>query len=124
LLVSLDKCLLMGQSGRSRVATEAERAEVRRLAAEQASVRQIAEQVFGDRRFRGRVERILQTPADREEAVAGVPFDEMSVSAETVPTVRLALARYRRLPGHLPEGRPDRAEMKSHFWWSWSSSTW
>jgi hypothetical protein len=64
------------------------------LAANGTSVREIAEEVFGDRRFRGRVERILQTPALREESEAFVPLDEASLSAETVPTVRIALARY------------------------------
>jgi hypothetical protein len=45
----------------------AERAEVERLANEGLSVRQIAAEVFGHARFRGRVERILRRPAVESE---------------------------------------------------------
>jgi hypothetical protein len=48
--------------GRPARATAAQRAEVERLAAEGAPIRAIAEQVFGDLRYRGRVERILRRP--------------------------------------------------------------
>jgi hypothetical protein len=60
----------MRQFGRGGRATAAERAEVERLAAEGVSVRRIAAQVFGDARFRGRVERILHRPAGEPAAVA------------------------------------------------------
>ena len=60
----------MSQFGRGAKATAAQRAEVERLAAEGVSVRQIAVQVFGDARFRGRVERILRRPASEPVAVA------------------------------------------------------
>jgi hypothetical protein len=60
----------MNQFGRGAKATAAQRAEVERLAAEGASVRQIAAQVFGDARFRGRVERILHRPASEPVAVS------------------------------------------------------
>ena len=59
----------MSQFGRGAKATAAQRAEVERLAAEGVSVRQIAAQVFGDARFRGRVERILHRPAAEPVAV-------------------------------------------------------
>jgi hypothetical protein len=55
--------------GRPAKATAAQRAEVKRLAAERTPIRAIAEQVFGDRRYRGRVERILRRP-DSEAKIA------------------------------------------------------
>jgi hypothetical protein len=89
-----DKTLLMSGTGRRTIATPAQRAEVCRLAAEGSSVRKIAEAVFGNRRFRGRVERIVKSgdlagDGDAEHAIA-----ESEVSAGTVPTVRRALERY------------------------------
>jgi hypothetical protein len=60
----------MNQFGRGAKATAAQRAEVERLAAEGVSVRQIAVRVFGDARFRGRVERILHRPAGEPVAVS------------------------------------------------------
>ena len=45
---------------------------MRRLAASGLSVRKIAAQVFGDARFRGRVERILSRAADAAEAPEAV----------------------------------------------------
>jgi hypothetical protein len=45
------------------MASAAQRSEVVRLAAEGVSVRAIAAQVFGEARFRGRVERILREPS-------------------------------------------------------------
>jgi hypothetical protein len=85
----------MSGGGRKRTASVAQCVEVRRLAADGTPVRGIAEVVFGDRRFRGRVERILRAPAlkppthDQEKAAL-----DLAVSVEIVPTVRLALARY------------------------------
>jgi hypothetical protein len=49
--------------GRDTKSTLTQRAEVARLAAAGGSVRAIAVEVFGDVRFRGRVERILAVPA-------------------------------------------------------------
>jgi hypothetical protein len=89
-----DICLLMSESGRRRVATPRQCDEVRRLAADGLSLRQIAEDVFGDRRFRGRVERILQAPAAPQESRGGPLIGDEVVSVETVPTVRAALGRY------------------------------
>jgi hypothetical protein len=60
----------MSEFGRGAKATAAQRADVERLAAEGVSVRQIAAQVFGDARFRGRVERILHRPAAEPATVA------------------------------------------------------
>jgi hypothetical protein len=82
--------------GRNRVATSAQCAEVERLSRQGASVRAVARQVFGDVRYRGRVERILRA------AVPATPFEAAYVDdlagsgppAETVPAVRAALSRY------------------------------
>jgi hypothetical protein len=90
-----DNCLLMSKSGRKRTASAAQCAKVRRLAAEGESVRQIAREVFGDQRFRGRVERILQAPvAANNSPEDTVVIGEATVAVETVPAVRAALARY------------------------------
>ena len=56
----------MSSPSHTRKASASQQAEVIRLAAEGLSVRQIAAAVFGDSRFRGRVERILAV-ADREQ---------------------------------------------------------
>jgi hypothetical protein len=90
---SFDKSLLMAGTGRKRIATPVECAEVRRLAGEGASVRAIAAEVFGDARFRGRVERILAPRPDASAPDPEAPRDE-AVTAETVPAVRAALGRY------------------------------
>ena len=50
----------MSQQGRGAKATAAQRAEVKRLSAAGGSVPGIAAEVFGDERFRSRVERILR----------------------------------------------------------------
>jgi hypothetical protein len=52
----------MAKNGRRAKATAAQRAEVERLAEAGHSVRAIAAEVFGEARFRGRVERILRQP--------------------------------------------------------------
>jgi hypothetical protein len=106
---SFDKSLLMAGTGRKRVATPVECAEVRRLAGEGASVRAIAAEVFGDARFRGRVERILAAPTDASTCEAEVPPDGVAM-AETVPAVRAALGRYL---GRVQRGQiePSVAEM-------------
>src|SRR6266508_780825 len=50
----------MSRGGRPRAAMPEQVERVRSLAAEQGSERKIAELVFGDARYRGRVERILR----------------------------------------------------------------
>ena len=86
--------MLMSRSGRRRVATSAQCAEVKRLAAEGASIRAIAARVFGDTRLRGRVERILNEPAPAPTGHENDAIPGEAVSAETVPTVRAALRQY------------------------------
>jgi hypothetical protein len=50
----------MPRRGRPQAATPAQVAQVRSLAAEGVSERKIAEIVFGDARYRGRVERLMR----------------------------------------------------------------
>jgi hypothetical protein len=64
---------------------------VRRLAAEGAPIRGIAAEVFGDERFRGRVERILRAP---EQPEADVRVLDAQVVTNAVPVVRQAFGRY------------------------------
>ncbi|MDX6413665.1 MAG: hypothetical protein QOH23_1075 [Gaiellaceae bacterium] len=86
----------MGDGGRNRVATAAQCAEVERLSRQGASVRAVAKQVFGDVRYRGRVERILHAavPSNRLEAAHVDDLAGSAPPAETVPAVRAALSRY------------------------------
>lgn len=71
-------------------------AEVERLASRGVPVRAIAAQVFGDMRFRGRVERILRPPAPKPTTPPAEPelFPGATLCAQTVPTVRVALSRH------------------------------
>lgn len=55
------------RAGRPQRATDEQRAEVLRRAAARESNRAIAEAVFGDARYRGRVERIRRQPAHEDE---------------------------------------------------------
>ncbi len=75
-------------------------------------MRAIAAHVFGDGRFRGRVERILAEPASAAGLTSepDAPSDEVAVTAQTVPVVRLALGRYL---GRVERGevQPSLAEM-------------
>jgi hypothetical protein len=64
----------MTNSSPIRKATAAQQAEVRRLAAEDVPVRQIAAAVFGDARFRGRVERILKSELYAQPASDAEPL--------------------------------------------------
>jgi hypothetical protein len=81
----------MGDYGK---ATASERDEVRRLRAEGVSIRGIAKEVFGNARFRGRVERILQRPlpAGQIPAAAGE-----ALLAELGETALIRLLFERRL---------------------------
>jgi hypothetical protein len=58
----------MSGRGRRPRSSEGERQRVVELVAEGASQREIAEVVFGDARFRGRVERILRASATASDA--------------------------------------------------------
>src|SRR5436190_22194167 len=74
----------MGEYGSGAKATAAQRAEVERLAAEGVSVRQIAAAVFGEARYRGRVERIL-----RGQAASGRPAGAAEALSERVEVPEL-----------------------------------
>jgi hypothetical protein len=70
----------MGYPGSAR-STAAQRAEVRRLRGEGWSIRAVASEVFGDRRYRGRVERILRKPVPARPAgtaVEGIGLEGLS----------------------------------------------
>ena len=86
----------MSSRGRPRAATAAQIEQVRSLAAEAVSERKIAELVFGDARYRGRVERLLRTrsssPAD--ELPAGE--NGSGVEEQELPSTRELLNRHRR----------------------------
>lgn len=83
----------MAANGRPCRSTADERAEVRRLALLGVSVREIAERVFGERRFRGRVERILKTV--EPVAVVGVAEDRRRAVEEFMVLPRVE--QFRRL---------------------------
>jgi hypothetical protein len=106
----------MSQFGRGARATAAQRAEVERLAGEGVSVRQIAAQVFGDARFRGRVERILRRPAG-EPAVVPLPLEPELEGIDPLELGRDALIRLlfeRRLAWLAATGKaPSFGELRS-----------
>ena|SRR5947209_5912682 len=105
----------MGQFGRGAQATAAQRAEVERLAAEGVSVRRIAAQVFGDARFRGRVERILRRPAAEPVDVAGAidPALEGVDLTELGTTALIRLLFERRLAWLAASGKaPSFSELR------------
>ena len=86
----------MSRRGRPRAATPEQVEQVRSLAAEAVSERRIAEIVFGDARYRGRVERLLRT---RSSSPAGeLPADDKRSEAEEqeLPSTRVLLNRHRR----------------------------
>jgi hypothetical protein len=87
--------LAMGGIGQGAKSTAAQRAEVVRLASEGLSVRRIALAVFGDARYRGRVERILRPPAlAAGEGAAGSVFPPIEIAGlEWVEVFRLFLER-------------------------------
>ena len=100
------------------MATAAQRAEVKRLAAEGLSIRRIAAEVFGDARLRGRVERILGTPAasSATQAVPGttnIALEGIDVSTMSTPALVRLLAR-RRLEELAASGEaPSLTELRS-----------
>jgi hypothetical protein len=89
----------MATNGRPTKSTAAQRADVRRLAATGASVRAIAAQIFGDARFRGRVERILQRPPEAAEAPEAIRAREAELRAfaKLTPTAQMRWMFERRL---------------------------
>jgi hypothetical protein len=73
------------------------------LHAQGLSQRQIAEQVFGDSGCRGRVERILRTPAEREPeaatpglAAVDVDYEALLAQSRDLSGVAALVARYER----------------------------
>jgi hypothetical protein len=96
----------------ARAATGREQEEVRRLREAGVSIRRIAEQVFGDRRYRGRVERILQRPVepgpDAERSLEEIDLDRIDSAA------LLRLLFERRLRSWALSGRaPSMSELRT-----------
>jgi hypothetical protein len=91
----------MRRTGRRPSWTPAEREQVLALADEGVAQRAIAERVFGDARFRGRVERILRErlfraePQDSESRVMAADVDAAFDSAD-LTVARELIARYER----------------------------
>jgi hypothetical protein len=107
----------MSKFGRGAKATAAQRAEVERLAAEGVSVRRMAAQVFGDARFRGRVERILHRPAAEPVAAASLPLEPALDGIDPLELGTNALIRLlfeRRLTWLAASGKaPSFSELRS-----------
>ena len=105
--------------GRPVRATVAQWAEVERLAAEGVPIRAIAEQVFGDRRYRGRVERILRRPDNGAKiappgpgATGPAAHPEEASPVEATATIRAAFDReIERIAAGLAE--PSMAELRT-----------
>jgi len=91
----------MRRGGRPPAWTRHQREQVLALAEEGVSQRAIAEQVFGDARYRGRVERILHERAmsapvsDHAQGVTRAELDA-SFDAADVSVARELVARYER----------------------------
>jgi hypothetical protein len=107
----------MSKFGREAKATRAQRAEVERLAAEAMSVRGIAAEVFGEARFRGRVERILRPPAALEPVglppLADLPLEETDFS-QLSWTALIRLLFERRLGSWAASGKaPPASELRN-----------
>jgi hypothetical protein len=107
----------MTQLGRGAKATAVQRAEVERLAAEGMSVRRIAEAVFGDPRFRGRVERILRRRSEVNPQANASPTDpalEGIDVSELEPTAAIRLLFQRRLAFWMAsEEAPSMSELRN-----------
>jgi hypothetical protein len=91
----------MSRRGRALAATPAQVTQVRSLAAEGLSERKIAEIVFGDARYRGRVERLVRPgsspPAHDSLEGTLLKADEATQSSEPeLPSIRELLNRHRR----------------------------
>jgi hypothetical protein len=84
----------MSEHGRGTTASAAQRAQVRQLIAEGCSIRETAAKVFGDARYRGRVERILRTPSGPSTSPGSESDEDLS---ELPPTQLLRLLFERRL---------------------------
>lgn len=98
-------CVLMRRTGRPPAWTPVQRDQVFVLADEGTTQRAIAREVFGDERYRGRVERILRErdlvrafPSLEEELAAGGPPDAVGqeLAALDASGVRALVERFER----------------------------
>jgi hypothetical protein len=83
----------MAEIGWSAKSSSAQRAEVVRLAAEGMSARRIAAEVFGDCRYRGRVERILRRGPAAASASSPTRAEGWAVDADASGLGSTALLR-------------------------------
>lgn len=86
----------MARRGRPQASTETQREHVRRLAAQGRSRRQIAEDVFGDAHYRGRVDRILRS-ASRELPEVGLRADDAELELDGEIAAGMDVASLREL---------------------------
>jgi hypothetical protein len=106
---------VVGEVGHGGKATAVERVEVERLRAEGVSIRKIAERVFGDVRFRGRVERILGRPALMPPLPVELELEDVDFDALDGPALTRLLVE-RKLRHWAKSGKtPPAAELKSLF---------
>jgi len=98
---------VLGAMGRQAKASPRQRAEVRKLAAEGVSIRVIAERVFGDRRFRGRVERILRKPAKQGSSSAKRRIRGAAVPGTPAETTKWLRAAFDRLQATIDAGEVE-----------------
>ena len=89
----------MSRKGRRPAYTKEQRERVLALAAQGRSQREIAEEVFWDGRYRGRVERILRRPVVREMPTEpadsdGRDFEALLASGEDMAVIVKLVARY------------------------------
>ena len=96
------------QGGRPRRSTPEQRAEVLRRAAAGESNREIAAAVFGDARYRGRVERIRRKAPDAPDNAAGErPVIELQLDRHAPPA---DAAYWRELMSHSRRALEERLE--------------
>jgi hypothetical protein len=107
----------MSRFGRGAKATAAQRAEVKRLASDGISVRKIAAAVFGDARYRGRVERILAAPSLGEQppSVSLGDADLADICVDELDTTALIRLLFERRLARLTESPepPSMSELRS-----------
>jgi ParB-like chromosome segregation protein Spo0J len=84
----------MSEHGRGAIASAAQRKRARQLIAEGWSIRQTAAEVFGEARYRGRVERIIGAPTIRRPSDPTASDTDVS---ELTPTELIRILLERRL---------------------------
>jgi hypothetical protein len=86
----------MSSRGRRSLVSAEERARILELAEKRVSQRKIAEEVLGDSRLRGRVERVLAEHRRSEAAPTFEPEAGAQAEDADLPTLEQLVARYKR----------------------------